>query len=80
MRIVITDQFFSTKFVVLQIKDGFLVPVLDLETTEEFDVILEKIKTLPNINEIVFIGKLGVFKKIEEYYKNNHAEVTIIWQ
>lgn len=80
MRIVITDQFFSTKFVVFQTRDGSLIPVLDLETTEEFDVILEKIKTLPNINEIVFIGKLGVFKKIEEYYKNNHAEVTIIWQ
>ena len=32
------------------------------------------------VNEIVFYGQLGIYKKIEKEIKNNRPEVNILWQ
>ena len=80
MRIVIAEQFFTTKAIAFEGDNGFLKPVLDLDTTEETQIMVQRLEALNDITEIAFIGNLGIFKKIEEYYKINHPEVKIVWQ
>lgn len=44
------------------------------DTSEVMPLINDK------VNEIVFYGQLGIYKKIEKEIKNNRPEVNILWQ
>ena len=44
------------------------------DTSEVMPLITDK------VNEIVFYGQLGIYKKIEKEIKNNRPEVNILWQ
>ena len=60
-------------------RNGHFTMQFELYIIQE-DNIINSYAISTKVNEIVFYGQLGIYKKIEKEIKNNRPEVNILWQ
>ena len=78
MTAVFKDGHFTTQFELYIIQRDNIINSYAISTKADIDEVIPLIND--NINEIVFYGQLGIYKKIEKEIKNNRPEVNILWR
>ena len=75
---VFKDGHFTTQFELYIIQGDNIINSYAISTKADINEVIPLIND--NINEIVFYGQLGIYKKIEKEIKNNRPEVNILWR
>lgn len=75
---VFKNGHFTTQFGLYIIQNDNIINSYAISTKADIDEVISLIND--KINEIVFYGQLGIYKKIEKEIKNNRPEVNILWQ
>ena len=75
---VFKNNHFTTRLELYIIQENNIINSHVLSTKADVNEIMPLINE--EINEIIFYGQLGIYKKIEKEIKNNRPEVKISWQ
>ena len=78
MTAVFKNNHFTTRLELYIIQENNIINSHVLSTKADVNEIMPLINE--EINEIIFYGQLGIYKKIEKEIKNNRPEVKISWQ
>lgn len=69
---------FTMQFELYIIQEDNIINSYAISTKADISEVMPLIND--KVNEIVFYGQLGIYKKIEKEIKNNRPEVNILWQ
>ena len=69
---------FTMQFELYIIQEDNIINSYAISTKADISEVMPLIND--KVNEIVFYGQLGIYKKIEKEIKNNRPEVNISWQ
>ena len=69
---------FTMQFELYIIQEDNIINSYAISTKADINEVMPLIND--KVNEIVFYGQLGIYKKIEKEIKNNRPEVNILWQ
>lgn len=75
---VFRNSHFTMQFELYIIQEDNIINSYAISTKADISEVMPLIND--KINEIVFYGQLGIYKKIEKEIKNNRPEVNILWQ
>lgn len=75
---VFRNSHFTMQFELYIIQEDNIINSYAISTKADISEVMPLIND--KINEIVFYGQLGIYKKIEKEIKNNRQEVNILWQ
>lgn len=75
---VFRNSHFTMQFELYIIQEDNIINSCAISTKADISEVMPLIND--KINEIVFYGQLGIYKKIEKEIKNNRPEVNILWQ
>lgn len=75
---VFRNGHFTMQFELYIIQEDNIINSYAISTKAEISEIMPLIND--KVNEIIFYGQLGIYKKIEKEIKNNRPEVNILWQ
>mgnify|MGYP004566678299 FL=1 len=75
---VFRNGHFTMQFELYIIQEDNIINSYAISTKADISEIMPLIND--KVNEIVFYGQLGIYKKIEKEIKNNRPEVNILWQ
>lgn len=75
---VFRNGHFTMQFELYIIQEDNIINSYAISTKADINEIMPLIND--KVNEIVFYGQLGIYKKIEKEIKNNRPEVNILWQ
>ena len=75
---VFKDGHFTTQFELYIIQGDTIINSYAISTKADINEVMPLIND--KVNEIVFYGQLGIYKKIEKEIKNNRPEVNILWR
>lgn len=78
MTAVFRNGHFTTQFELYIIQEDNIINSYAISTKADISEVMPLIND--KVNEIVFYGQLGIYKKIEKEIKNNRPEVNILWQ
>lgn len=75
---VFRNGHFTMRFELYIIQEDNIINSYAISTKADINEVMPLIND--KVNEIVFYGQLGIYKKIEKEIKNNRPEVNILWQ
>jgi hypothetical protein len=75
---VFRNSHFTMQFELYIIQEDNIINSYAISTKADISEVMPLIND--KVNEIVFYGQLGIYKKIEKEIKNNRPEVNILWQ
>lgn len=75
---VFRNGHFTMQFELYIIQKDNIINSYAISTKADINEVMPLIND--KVNEIVFYGQLGIYKKIEKEIKNNRPEVNILWQ
>lgn len=75
---VFRNGHFTMQFELYIIQEDNIINSYAISTKADINEVMPLIND--KVNEIVFYGQLGIYKKIEKEIKNNRSEVNILWQ
>lgn len=75
---VFRNGHFTMQFELYIIQEDNIINSYAISTKADINEVIPLIND--KVNEIVFYGQLGIYKKIEKEIKNNRPEVNILWQ
>lgn len=75
---VFRNGHFTMQFELYIIQEDNIINSYAISTKADINEVMPLIND--KVNEIVFYGQLGIYKKIEKEIKNNRPEVNILWQ
>lgn len=75
---VFRNGHFTMQFELYIIQEDNIINSYAISTKADIREVMPLIND--KVNEIVFYGQLGIYKKIEKEIKNNRPEVNILWQ
>lgn len=75
---VFRNGHFTMQFELYIIHEDNIINSYAISTKADINEVMPLIND--KVNEIVFYGQLGIYKKIEKEIKNNRPEVNILWQ
>jgi hypothetical protein len=75
---VFRNGYFTMQFELYIIQEDNIINSYAISTKADISEVMPLIND--KVNEIVFYGQLGIYKKIEKEIKNNRPEVNILWQ
>ena len=75
---VFKNGHFTTQFELYIIQNDNIINSYAISTKADINEVISLIND--KIDEIVFYGQLGIYKKIEKEIKNNRPEVKILWR
>lgn len=75
---VFRNGHFTMQFELYIIQEDNIINSYAISTKADISEVMSLIND--KVNEIVFYGQLGIYKKIEKEIKNNRPEVNILWQ
>lgn len=75
---VFRNDHFTMQFELYIIQEDNIINSYAISTKADISEVMPLIND--KVNEIVFYGQLGIYKKIEKEIKNNRPEVNILWQ
>lgn len=75
---VFRNGHFTMQFELYIIQEDNIINSYAISTKADISEVIPLIND--KVNEIVFYGQLGIYKKIEKEIKNNRPEVNILWQ
>lgn len=75
---VFRNGHFTMQFELYIIQEDNIINSYAISTKADINEVMSLIND--KVNEIVFYGQLGIYKKIEKEIKNNRPEVNILWQ
>lgn len=75
---VFRNGHFTMQFELYIIQEDDIINSYAISTKADISEVMPLIND--KVNEIVFYGQLGIYKKIEKEIKNNRPEVNILWQ
>lgn len=75
---VFRNGHFTMQFELYIIQEDNIINSYAISTKADISEVMPLIND--KVNEIVFYGQLGIYKKIEKEIKNNRPEVNILWQ
>lgn len=78
MTAVFRNSHFTMQFELYIIQEDNIINSYAISTKADINEVMPLIND--KINEIIFYGQLGIYKKIEKEIKNNRPEVNILWQ
>jgi hypothetical protein len=78
MTAVFRNGHFTMQFELYIIQEDNIINSYAISTKADISEVMPLIND--KVNEIVFYGQLGIYKKIEKEIKNNRPEVNILWQ
>lgn len=78
MTAVFRNGHFTMQFELYIIQEDNIINSYAISTKADISEVMPLIND--KVNEIVFYGQLGIYKKIEKEIKNNRSEVNILWQ
>lgn len=78
MTAVFRNSHFTMQFELYIIHEDNIINSYAISTKADISEVMPLIND--KVNEIVFYGQLGIYKKIEKEIKNNRPEVNILWQ
>lgn len=78
MTAVFRNGHFTMQFELYIIHEDNIINSYAISTKADISEVMPLIND--KVNEIVFYGQLGIYKKIEKEIKNNRPEVNILWQ
>lgn len=78
MTAVFKNGHFTMQFELYIIHEDNIINSYAISTKADISEVMPLIND--KINEIIFYGQLGIYKKIEKEIKNNRPEVNISWQ
>ncbi len=78
MTAVFRNGHFTMQFELYIIHEDNIINSYAISTKADISEVMPLIND--KINEIIFYGQLGIYKKIEKEIKNNRPEVNISWQ
>ena len=78
MTAVFRNNYFIMQFELYIIEEDNIINSHVISTKADVNEIMPLINK--EVNEIIFYGQLGIYKKIEKEIKNNRPEVKISWQ
>lgn len=78
MTAVFKNGHFTMQFELYIIHKDNIINSYAISTKADINEIMPLINN--KVDEIVFYGQLGIYKKIEKEIKNNRPEVNISWQ
>lgn len=78
MTAVFRNGHFTMQFELYIIHEDNIINSYAISTKADINEVMPLIND--KVNEIVFYGQLGIYKKIEKEIKNNRPEVNILWQ
>lgn len=78
MTAVFRNKHFIMQFELYIIEEDNIINSHIISTKADVNEIMPLINK--EVNEIIFYGQLGIYKKIEKEIKNNRPEVKISWQ
>ena len=78
MTAVFKNDHFTMQFELYIIHEDNIINSYAISTKADINEIMPLINN--KVDEIVFYGQLGIYKKIEKEIKNNRPEVNISWQ
>lgn len=78
MKAVFKSNYFTMQFELYIIQEDNIINSYAISTKADISEVMPFIND--KVNEIVFYGQLGIYKKIEKEIKNNRPEVNILWQ
>lgn len=78
MTAVFRNGHFTMQFELYIIQKDNIINSYAISTKADISEVMPLIND--KVNEIVFYGQLGIYKKIEKEIKNNRPEVNILWQ
>lgn len=78
MTAVFRNGHFTMQFELYIIQKDNIINSYAISTKADINEVMPLIND--KVNEIVFYGQLGIYKKIEKEIKNNRPEVNILWQ
>ena len=78
MTAIFKNGHFTMQFELYIIHEDNIINSYAISTKADINEIMPLINN--KVDEIVFYGQLGIYKKIEKEIKNNRPEVNISWQ
>lgn len=75
---VFRNDHFTMQFELYIIQEDNIINSYAISTKADINEVMPLINN--KVDEIVFYGQLGIYKKIEKEIKNNRPEVNILWQ
>ena len=75
---VFRNSHFTMQFELYIIQEDNIINSYAISTKADISEVMPLIND--KVNEIVFYGQLGIYKKIEKEIKKNRPEVNILWQ
>lgn len=75
---VFRNSHFTMQFELYIIQEDNIINSYAISTKADISEVMPLIND--KVNEIIFYGQLGIYKKIEKEIKNNRPEVNILWQ
>lgn len=75
---VFRNGHFTMQFELYIIQEDNIINSYAISTKADISEVMPLLND--KVNEIVFYGQLGIYKKIEKEIKNNRPEVNILWQ
>lgn len=75
---IFRNDHFTMQFELYIIQEDNIINSYAISTKADISEVMPLINN--KVNEIVFYGQLGIYKKIEKEIKNNRPEVNILWQ
>lgn len=75
---VFRNGHFTMQFELYIIQEDNIINSYAISTKADINEVMPLIND--KVNEIVFYGQLGIYRKIEKEIKNNRPEVNILWQ
>lgn len=75
---VFRNGHFTMQFELYIIQENNTINSYAISTKADISEVMPLIND--KVNEIIFYGQLGIYKKIEKEIKNNRPEVNILWQ
>lgn len=75
---VFRNGHFTMQFELYIIQEDNIINSYAISTKADISEVMPLIND--KVNEIIFYGQLGIYKKIEKEIKNNRPEVNILWQ
>ena len=75
---VFRNGHFTMQFELYIIQEDNIINSYAISTKADINEVMPLINN--KVDEIVFYGQLGIYKKIEKEIKNNRPEVNISWQ
>lgn len=75
---VFRNGHFTMQFELYIIQEDNIINSYAISTKADINEVMPLIND--KVNEIIFYGQLGIYKKIEKEIKNNRPEVNILWQ